>query len=134
MSVGLQHRVVVIAHGLSTSDPAVWSPTADLRPEDAAVWSGPGGLLTPGPGGLLAPGPRRPAGTRSRTRARTESSTSVGLHGVEELAHGVLGVTEEQRGLLLEEQLVLDAGEPRAHRALHEDDLSSLVGVEDRHP
>src|SRR4051794_1165509 len=60
-------------------------------------------------------------------------SLSEGLDGVEQLAHRVLGVAEEQGGVLLEEQLVLDAREAGAHRTLHEHDLLGLVGVEDRH-
>ena len=57
---------------------------------------------------------------------RAPGETVVGserLDRGEDLAEGVLGVTEQQRGLGLEEQLVLDAGEAGAHRPLEEHDL-----------
>src|SRR5680860_879939 len=53
------------------------------------------------------------------------------LDGVEELAHRVLGVSEEEGGVLLEEELVLDSREAGSHGALHEHDLLAFVGVED---
>lgn len=45
----------------------------------------------------------------------------------------LLGVTEEHRGALGEEERVLDTGETGVHRALEHDDGLRLVDVEDRH-
>jgi hypothetical protein len=57
----------------------------------------------------------------------------VGLELGKQLAQGVHGVAKQQCGDRLVEELVLDAGEARAHRTLHEDHLTRLVGVQDRH-
>src|SRR6478736_8537620 len=70
---------------------------------------------------------------RSPAHRGSLARPSERLDGVQQLAEGLLGVAEEQGGGGLEEELVLDAGEAGAHRALHEDDLLGLVGVEDRH-
>ena len=56
-----------------------------------------------------------------------------GLELSEQLAHGVLGVAKEQSCGRLVEQLVFDPREARTHRALHEDNLTRLVGMQDRH-
>ena len=45
----------------------------------------------------------------------------------------LLGVGEEHEGIVLEEQLVLDAGIARAHAALDEENGFGLLDVEDRH-
>ncbi len=49
------------------------------------------------------------------------------------LGDRLLGVTEEHRGALGEEERVLDTGETGVHRALEHDDGLRLVHVEDRH-
>lgn len=45
----------------------------------------------------------------------------------------LLGITEEHRGALGEEERVLDTGETGVHRTLEHDDRLRLVDVEDRH-
>ena len=47
--------------------------------------------------------------------------------------HGLLRVAEQQRGVLVVEERVVDAGEAGVHRALEHDHLPGLVHVEDRH-
>ena len=67
-----------------------------------------------------------------RTRCAFRSSQNLQFRG--DLGDGGFCVTEEHRGLLVEVQVVVDAGESGAHRALEHDDGPRLVHVEDRHP
>src|SRR2546428_5022735 len=55
------------------------------------------------------------------------------LHLADELGEAVLGVAEEHHALLVVVQVVVDAGEARAHAAFEHDDGLGAVHLEDRH-
>src|SRR5712691_11007010 len=55
------------------------------------------------------------------------------FHLADELGEAVLGVPEEHHTLLVVIEVVVDAGEARAHAALQHDDRLGAVDLEDRH-
>ena len=77
------------------------------------------------------PRKRRPLAAASGRPFRARALQRLELLGY--FGDRLLGVTEEHRGALGEEERVLDTGETGVHRALEHDDGLRLVDVEDRH-
>src|SRR4249919_1747176 len=73
------------------------------------------------------------AGRTEGCRLRADCP-SDGFDRCGQLLHRLLRVTEEHYRLRVQEERILDPGEPRAHAALQHDDLLRLVDVQDRHP
>src|SRR5213594_2507037 len=78
------------------------------------------------------------AGSVFRRMSRFGDDPYRSLCRLLELVHDAgdrfLRVAEQHPGLRVEVELIVDAGEAGLHRAFDDDDVLSLVDVQDRHP
>src|ERR1700694_2213911 len=74
-------------------------------------------FISGGCSGTLSPLGERGQGLKKLSR----------LHSTDQLGQRVLRVTKEHDRLGVVHEVVVDPSEPRPHRALHEDDVLSLV-------